>query len=162
GVAVTYVWEGSGPAQLELRPLVAYRDVEALQRENGALVSTADRDGADVVLRPYPSCPPLHLRVSEGAWEADGYWYRRFHYERDPELAREHSEDLFSHGRFDVRLASGETAWLLAWAGPIPVGRLAVSIVAGERKRLRDLAGGMNGTLGELRRAASAFLVRRA
>jgi predicted glycogen debranching enzyme len=161
GVAVTYTYEGSQRARLALRPLVAYRDVEALQRENGALSPIADHDGTDVVLRPYPSCPPLYLRVSGAEWHADGYWYRQFQYERDRELGREWSEDLFSHGSFTVDVEPGETAWLLAWAGPIPAGRQAVSIVAGERKRSRDLTGGMNGPLGELRRAASAFLVRR-
>jgi len=50
---------------------------------------------------------------------------------------------------------------VLAWAGRIPAGTDGEAVVAAERKRLRHLGGGDEGLLGDLRRAADAFLVRR-
>lgn len=157
--ALVYAYEGPGPARLELRPLVAFRDHHALQRENDALDPAARRDGPDVVLQPYAGCAELRLRVPEGEFEADPRWYRRFVYERERERGYDFEEDLFGYGVFRVTLYPGEVATLLAWAGPIPEGAEAVDLLAAERRRLRAVAGGSD-FLAELRRAGDAFLVR--
>lgn len=153
-----YAYEGSGPARLVLRPLVAFRDHHALQHENAALDPQVVHDGPDVVLRPYPGCPELRLRVPEGEFEADALWYKRVLYERERERGFDCEEDLFSHGVFRVTLYPGEVATLLAWSGPIPARVEAVELLAAERLRLRQ---GPAGFLGELGRAAGAFVVRR-
>jgi predicted glycogen debranching enzyme len=157
--ALVYAYDGAGTATLELRPLIAYRDHHALQRENGSVNAESERDGRDVVLKPYPGCPELRLRVPEGEFIPDACWYRRFVYERERERGYDFEEDLFSHGRFVVRLYAGEVATLLAWAGPIPEGAEAMDLVDAERQRLR--AAGGEGLLGSLRRATDAFVVRR-
>jgi predicted glycogen debranching enzyme len=156
--ACVYAYEGARPASLELRPLVAFRDHHALQHENAALDPAVVHEGPDVVLRPYPGCPELRLRVPEGGFEADARWFRRFVYERERERGYEFEEDLFGHGVFRVTLYPGEVATLLAWSGPIPAGVEAVELLAAERTRLRQ---GPPGFLGDLGRAADAFVVRR-
>lgn len=159
--AIVYLYEGDAPAVLEVRPLLAYRDHHALQRENAAIRVEVERAGEDVVLLPYDGCPPLSLRIPDASWTSDGYWYRQFQYERERERGLEHVEDLFSHGVFRVPLHPGRATSLLAWAGPIPPARDAVALLAAERKRLRDQAGGAIGLVADLRRAADAFVVRR-
>jgi predicted glycogen debranching enzyme len=161
GTAIVYVYEGPGPATLELRPLLAYRDHHALQRENTAVRREAERAGEDLVLAPYDGCPPLHLRLAGAAWESDGCWYRGFEYARERERGLDFAEDLWSPGLLRVSLRPGKPWGLLAWAGPIPAGGTAVALAAAERTRLRVLAGGSEGLLGHLRRAADAFVVRR-
>ena len=156
---LVYAYEGPGPALLELRPLVAFRDQHVLHRENAVLDPNAGRDGPDVVLRPYSAAPELRLRVAEGEFEADPRWYRRCVYERERERGYDFEEDLFSHGVFRVTLYPGEVATLLAWAGPIPEGAEAVELMAAERRRLRGAAAGSD-FLAELRRIADAFVVR--
>lgn len=158
---VVYLYEGEGPATLELRPLLAYRDYHALQHENTAIQREVGREGEDIVLHPYDGCPHLRLRVPGATWETDGYWFRRFEYERERERGLDHSEDLFSHGLFCAPLAPGRAASLLAWAAPIPPGRDALSLITAERKRIRELRNGVEGLAGDLRQAADAFLVRR-
>jgi predicted glycogen debranching enzyme len=158
---IQYVWEGPGGATLIVRPLLAYRDHHALQRENAALRPDAAARGGDIVLAPYDHCPPLHLRLEGASWEGSGYWYRGFHYERERERGLESTEDLFSPGAFSRSLRPDETLTLLAWAGPIPAGFDPPAAVAAERRRLRDLSGGEVGLVGGLRRASDAFLVRR-
>ncbi len=159
--AITYLYEGALGASLELRPLVAYRDHHALQRENDAIRREVVGSGSEVVLQPYDGCPPLTLRVPGGTWSGDGHWFREFRYERESERGLPSSEDLFSHGVFTVPLRSEGPITVVAWAGPIPPAADAAALVAAERKRLREAAMGTHGLIGDLRRAADAFLVRR-
>jgi predicted glycogen debranching enzyme len=161
GTAVVYRYEGPGPATLELRPLLAYRDHHALQHENTAVRSQTARAGDDVVLDPYDGCPPLHLRLAGAEWRDDPCWYRRFEYARERERGLDFTEDLWSPGTITVALDPGKPWGLLAWAGPLPQGRTAIDVVASERTRLRALTGGTEGLLADLRRAAAAFVVRR-
>ena len=160
GVAVAYAYEGP-QARLELRPLLAFREHHALQHENRAVAGDVWRDGQDVVTAPYPGCPRLHLRLPRGEFESDGLWYRGFEYAREGEAGTAPREDLFSPGRFVVEVRGEAVASLLAWAGPIPVNRAAVDVLAAERARLREARGGFEGLLGALRQAADAFLVSR-
>jgi predicted glycogen debranching enzyme len=161
GTAILYVYNGPGPATLELRPLLAYRDHHALQHENSAVRTEVERAGEDLVVAPYDGCPPLHLRPAGGEWRDDPVWYRGFEYARERERGLEFTEDLWSPGVLRIELRRGRPWGLLAWAGPIPAGRSAIDAVAAERTRLRTLAGGSEGLLGDLRRAADAFVVKR-
>ena len=161
GTAIVYEYEGTGPATLELRPLLAYRDHHGLQHENDAVHREPGRAGEDLVLAPYDGCPPLHLQLAGATFEADPCWYRGFEYARERERGLDFTEDLWSPGILRVALGAGQPWGMLAWAGPIPSGRTALAAVAAERTRLRALAGGAEGLLAHLRRAADAFVVRR-
>jgi predicted glycogen debranching enzyme len=160
-VVLLYAWEGPGGVRLVVRPLLAYRDHHALQRENSAVRGEGAPRGEDLVFEPYQGCPPLHLRLPGATWEGDGYWYRGFHYERERERGLEASEDLFSPGAFTRPLRPDETVALVARAGPISPGFDPPSAAAAERRRLRELQGGEVGLISALRRAADTFLVRR-
>src|SRR5687768_6839424 len=141
GTAVLYEYEGPGPATLELRPLLAYRDHHGLQHENAAVRRESGRAGDDLVLSPYDGCPPLHLRLAGAEWEDNGCWYRGFEYARERERGLDFTEDLWSPGVLRVPLKPGKPWGLLAWAGPIPSAkRSAVAVVAAERTRLRTVA----------------------
>ena len=156
-----YRYEGSRPATLELRPLLAYRDHHALQRENHDLVGDVERQAEDVVLRPYVGCPALHLRLARALWDTDPCWYRRFEYDRERERGLEFQEDLWSPGVFRLRLEPGQAACLVASAGPIRHDAGGLRAVEAERARLHAL-GGEGGTLAaQFTEAADAFIVRR-
>ena len=161
GTAVVYLYEGTAPATLELRPLLAYRDHHTLQHENTAVRSQTERVGDDIVVDPYEGCPPLHVRLAGAEWRDDPCWYRSFEYARERERGLDFTEDLWSPGTITAPLQPGKPWGILAWAGHIPKGRGAIEVAASERTRLRALAGGNEGLLGDLRRAAAAFVVRR-
>jgi len=159
--AIVYRYEGNEAAVLELRPLVAYRDHHALQHENGALNGSVERVAEEIVVRPYQGCPRLRLLMPKAEWQSEGHWYRRLEYEREKERGLDFSEDLFGYGVLSRALKPGDTAGVLAWAGELPPpDRDPQALLATEQRRLRKLAGS-DAFIGELRRAADAFLVRR-
>jgi len=159
-VVIAYQYEGPDAAFLELRPLLAYRELDARQRENAAVRPEATRSGQDVVLHPYDGCPALALRLSGAIWQADGLWYRGFRYAREAERGAAAREDLFSPGRFRLELRPGTVAAFVAWAGGIPAATDPLARMALERRRVRALGDAGEGLLPDLRRAADAFLVR--
>ncbi len=161
GVVLLYRYEGPRGATLQVRPLLAYRRSQDLQRENDQLSRSVDQDGDAVVLRPYDLCPSLALRATRGAWAGDGHWYRSFDYRRDREAGRAHEEDLFSPGRFTLPLSPGGEAAVLAWAYHNPPATAAEDLVAEERRRLREAGSEVDGLTGLLKRAAAACVVRR-
>jgi predicted glycogen debranching enzyme len=158
-VVLVYTLEGAEPAELEVRPLLAYREPGARQRENTAVSANVTRIGPDLLLQPYPGCPPLALRMSGATWEGDGHWYRGFHYAMDGGDTAA-VEDLFSPGAFRLVLKPGSTAAFAAWAGAIPPSTDPMVRVAGERRRIRALGDANEGLVPDLRRAADAFIVR--
>lgn len=164
GTVIAYRYDGDGPATLELRPFLAYRDHHALQAENAAVRREVEQQGEEVVLRPYDGCPALTLRLPQAGWTTDGDWYRRFEYARERERGLPACEDLFTPGAFRLDLPRACGFALVAWAGAIPAGFDPMGLLAEERKRLRRIGGGGDegeGLLVELRRAASAFVVQR-
>lgn len=161
-LALTYLLEGPTAARLELRPMLAYRAADALQHENAVFRTDAHAEAGDLLFDPYGGCPALRLRVPGSSWDPSGYWYRRCEYARDVEAGREGHEDQWSPGVASVDLRPGSPLGVLASAAPIAPRAEAVSLLEHEKQRLRTLRAGASDPLGALRRAADAFLVRRA
>jgi predicted glycogen debranching enzyme len=157
-VVLVYQLEGSEPASLEVRPLLAYREPEQRQRENAAVRAEVTKVGPDLILQPYPGCPPLALRMAGATWDADAHWYRGFRYVMDGETGP--TEDLFSPGLFRLVLRPNSTVAFAAWAVAIPPSTDPMARVAGERRRIRGLGDANEGLVPDLRRAADGFLVR--
>ena len=150
-----YTYEGAVPAVLELRPLLACRAPQTLQRESGRWSSVAVSPGELAVSTPDVA---VHLAVRGAAWDVDGYWYRDHVHRAEPAGGR---DDLWSPGMARVPLVPGKAVCLVAWAGAIPAGFTPSVAVAGERRRLRALGEAPEGLLPELRKAADVFVVRR-
>ncbi|MCL4822529.1 MAG: glycogen debranching enzyme N-terminal domain-containing protein [Vicinamibacteria bacterium] len=157
-VVVQYEWDGE-PAQLVVRPLLAYRGVDELQRERDDLRRDVAPDGDAVACVPLAGWPPLVMRLPGGHWQGEGWWYRHCEYALDREQGLEGHEDLWSPGEFRVALRPGQAAALLAAAGAVPAADPRALLLA-EKARQRALSAGVGGLEGELRRAADAFFVR--
>jgi hypothetical protein len=48
-------------AQMEIRPLIAFRDYHSLTHENGAINGRIDEQAEQISISPYPSLPSLYL-----------------------------------------------------------------------------------------------------
>jgi predicted glycogen debranching enzyme len=82
--------------QLEVRPLIAFRDYHSTTHENGALNPRVEIAARSASVQPYDGLPALHLAHNAREIEAAGYWYRNFEYQVERERGLDFKEDLFS------------------------------------------------------------------
>ncbi len=149
---------------LMLRPLIAYRDYHALQRENGSL-RFANATFADGVFRarPYEGAPELFLQTAGCSFSAKPDWYFRFEYAREQERGLDAHEDLFCYGAFHRQLVKGDRFGVIASTGEV-AGRDPLALVAKERARRKAVTSEVAGdddTVAALALAADSFIVRR-
>ena len=91
--------------QIELRPLIAFRDYHSLTQENEALNTAIVVEQGIVSFTPYASLPTLYLAHNATYVGTEGAWYREFQYEVERERGLEFSEDLFQPGLLQFNLA---------------------------------------------------------
>lgn len=99
-----------GGFELEVRPLLAFREADALTFRNEALdQSTAAVEGG-LVFRPYPALPALHLCLGEQehSFTPAPVWYSNLEYPTDLGRGYDGHEDQYSPGILRVALRAGE------------------------------------------------------
>jgi predicted glycogen debranching enzyme len=96
--------EDGTSVQLELRPLIAFRDYHSLTHENGAINGRISQQPGQISVCPYAGLPALYLANNADQIESTGHWYRSFEYEVERERGLDFQEDLFNPCvlRFDV------------------------------------------------------------
>jgi len=101
----------SHKVELELRPLIAFRDYHSTTHENSALNGTVNVEPRLASITPYSGLPTLHLAHSARQLENSGVWYRNFEYDAERERGLDFLEDLFNPCvlRFDLVPGSGAT-----------------------------------------------------
>lgn len=103
------------PLELRLRPLLPFREADALTIENDVLDPRVEVLPAGIRVRPYESLPSLTIRAGGGlAFEPAPLWYKGLEYPLD--LARGHDghEDQFSPGELRFMLTPGKPVVLAA------------------------------------------------
>ena len=81
---------------VEIRPLIAFRDYHNTTHENAALDSHVEVTGGVARISPYADLPALYVAYGEGEIERNGLWYRNFEYRIEQERGLDFNEDLFS------------------------------------------------------------------
>jgi predicted glycogen debranching enzyme len=91
--------------QLEVRPLIAFRDYHSTTHENGDINPTLDQRPGMATVTPYQGLPSLHLAHNATELIKTGDWYRNFEYDAERERGLDFTEDLFNPfvSRFDLR-----------------------------------------------------------
>lgn len=105
--------------ELEVLPLLAFRDYHALTHENAALdssIQSASGQSAPgfISFQPYADLPALHLAQQAARVETTGHWYRNFEYQAERERGLDFQEDLFNPCRLHFDLAQTPAAALIA------------------------------------------------
>ena len=167
GAATTVVaWtvaDANRKGRLRVRPFLSGRDYHATHHENDAFRFDAEQTGGTVAFRPYDGLPPV-VCLSNGSYEANPDWYRRFLYAAERERGLDDTEDLASPGVFTWQMFAGSprAVWLLKAA---PIGgcepRSASEVVrmadeVRDAERIRRMA-----FTSPLDRSADAYLVQR-
>ncbi|MFM7425519.1 MAG: amylo-alpha-1,6-glucosidase [Elainella sp.] len=124
---IQYAYQGSQPALLKLRPLIADRWFHDQQRADSVqfdqqLHHPSGQAGQASLLLQAKLINgrgiPWRLKWSQGDYKADGLWYWGYRYPEETQRGLTDTEDLYSPGYLLVTLAPGETVTLEASIGP--------------------------------------------
>lgn len=90
--------------QLEMRPLIAFRDYHSTTHRNDALNAHVDIAPGRASVTPYQGLPTLHCAHDAESIEPVGAWYYHFVYAIERERGLDDQEDLFNPYvlRFDL------------------------------------------------------------
>ncbi|MFH1314629.1 MAG: amylo-alpha-1,6-glucosidase [Candidatus Eisenbacteria bacterium] len=166
-VGYTLECSSDGPRRsqvvLEVRPIIACRDHNALMRENQDFNTAFEAGRGNVTLKPYEHMPAFNISFDDGRFEQAGYWYHNYHYRREKESGYDASEDLYSPGRLVIPFTETKTIWLAFSTEQDALKDIEYRKI-GEIERRKKLSEGTAAT-GELARylraAADAFIVNR-
>ncbi len=100
--------------QLEIRPLIAFRDYHSTTHENTALRPEVFTDDGITSIKPYSDLPALHFSHDFVEIDKTGYWYRNFEYTVEQERGLDFTEDLFSPLVFTFDLLRHRRARIIA------------------------------------------------
>src|SRR5579862_1322466 len=101
-------------SELELRPLIAFRDFHATTHRNDALDPAVTRGPGITSVAPYPHLPRLYFAHNADAIADSGVWYENFEFDRERERGLDYSEDLFNPFVATFRVAEGGSAVVIA------------------------------------------------
>ena len=96
---------------MHLRPLLSFKELHALSRENGFLrVRTfPNKDTGSYKVSCYEGLPSLYFKTSpESQYYPGPDWYKNFEYEVEKERGYDCIEDLFCPGIFEINLKKNQ------------------------------------------------------
>lgn len=102
--------DSRNPVILTARPLLAYRGLHNLMRQNMYLHGQTLHSGKRHTIEPYDEMPPLHLDWSAPAVFHPGpYWCNNVEYLKELSRGYDYQEDLFCPGVFQRELHAGDS-----------------------------------------------------
>lgn len=112
--------EAHSPTTLRFRPVLAFREANALCMANDAIQTECRPVDNGISCCLYPGYPDLYMQFShKPEWTYQPNWYNGFEYLKDLERGVPYTEDLWVPGYFDVPIRKGES--LIFSAGTSPV-----------------------------------------
>jgi len=117
-----------GNCELEIRPLIAFRDYHSTTHANGALDPSVLEEEGVASVEPYPGLPRVYFAHNATRLEQQGNWYYGFEYTVERERGLDSNEDLYNP--FTLRFANARKATIIA-----STQNHTVAEAAGMRKR---------------------------
>lgn len=96
--------------EMEIRPLIAFRDYHSTTHANDFLNRAVDINGQVASVRPYQDLPALHFAHNADWMDGNGFWFYNFEYERERERGLDCHEDLYSPFLLHFDAAKGSAA----------------------------------------------------
>lgn len=159
--SVTRNSSAAAQIDLELRPLLAFRDHHHLRHEEGNFRGEFVTAPNVISITPYEEMASLFLAHNAKVVEPQGYWYHNFEYAIEKERGFDFTEDLFQPCviKFDL----GEKAVVIASteAKQVSDADLFESAEVARRKSLNEQAGVSDEFTNALVQAADQFIVER-
>ena len=99
----------NGPIDLELRPLLAFRDYNSLQKRNDSVNMDVARGDGVLSVQPYSNLPRLYFYTKADGVDLMADWYFRFTYPVEQERGLDFEEDLFTPFEMSLRIPSEQS-----------------------------------------------------
>ncbi len=147
--------------ELEIRPLLAFRDHHHLRREDAAFDGNYQVEENSISMIPYADMPALYLAHNANTIERQGYWYRDFEYAIEIERGFDFSEDLFQPFSLGFNLSSPASVVASTAKQQILDEKTFEAMEIGRRETLVKTAGVRDGDTAQLVLAADQFVVTR-
>src|SRR5207245_2927756 len=100
------------PVELKVRPLLAFRDYNSLQKRNDATNMSVERGNAVLSVQPFAKLPRLYFYTKADV-ETKADWYNRFNYPVEQERGLDFEEDLFTPFELTFKIASGQVVHIV-------------------------------------------------
>jgi predicted glycogen debranching enzyme len=166
GANTTYisynVLRATRPLELDLTPLVTYRDFHAL---GSGPQPTVDLHENTITIRAGDNAQPFSLIADKGNFRADGAWWYNFHHREEAARGLDTRSDLYAPGAFTATLDPGESYTLVLTTEENPDLDADRALDAERSRQLalleRAAALHKNPSIQQLVLAADQFIVRR-
>ncbi len=100
---------------LQFRPFLAFREVNALTRENSDANTHYETIENGISMKLYEGYTPIYMQFSKKAeYHHQPNWYKNIEYFKDQEYGVEYQEDLLVPGYFEVPIKKGESLLFIA------------------------------------------------
>ncbi|HEY3455093.1 MAG TPA: amylo-alpha-1,6-glucosidase [Bryobacteraceae bacterium] len=162
-VVVEYEVLTPSACQLEIRPLIAFRDYHSLTHRNDSLNAQFETAPQCVTVAPYSGVPALHFAHNAASVDATGNWYFDFCYRLEEERGLDAREDLFNPFILKFDLTNTRSAAVIASTGQrsiFQVAELREREIA-RRISIRNAAPVADAFVRDLTAAADQFIVKR-
>ena len=118
--------EANSPTTLQLRPFLAFREVNSLCIENDAINREIIPVENGIGTCLYKGFPTLYMQCSHKIeWVDNPNWYKNIEYVKDLERGVPYTEDLWVPGYFEIGLKKGESIIFSAGVDPVSPRSLA-------------------------------------
>ena len=102
--------EAHSATKLRLNPLLAFRDIHSLSKQNPVASTQPEAADNGIRARLYPEFPYLYMQFSKKVdFINNAYWNNNIYYTKEKERGYDYQEDLLSIGYFEVSLKKGES-----------------------------------------------------
>ena len=111
---IEYENRGAKSLDLQLMPLLVYRDYHSLFHESqGFDFEVQQKEEGTFEVSSGEKIAPYYFKCATGQFFQKELWYRNFEFERERERGLDFTEDAFSPGYVEVKLNAGEKVYFI-------------------------------------------------
>jgi predicted glycogen debranching enzyme len=162
-VVILYeVIRAKGKISLELMPFMSCKDFHTEARANDSIYKNYLFDEGVFQTMNYEACPEIFISVPGSSFVESKSWYYNYEHAIEQYRGLDYTEDLFTHGHFEVELKEGDKLGVIVSIDETRQ-RDPVALIAKERARREALMKpfAYNEQLRRLSLAADQFIVKR-
>jgi predicted glycogen debranching enzyme len=149
-----------GALEIKLRPLLACRDYNSLQKRQDGMNASIERSNGSLSVQPVAALPRIYFHCKPDHVEAKPDWYLRFTYPVEQERGLDFEEDLYTPFELTFKIPAGQTAYIVV-STEKKLSGTAEELVARERARRQKFEEETDPVRQALLLAADQFITRR-